>query len=658
MLPDTHHFMDKILNELLDVRALLKLEQEEDRKQFQLKNAQTSITERKRLGICWYPVSVIKQDVGFGNKMVVELERTAARDQLHMFQAGSSAQLFTNGEGGVLNGVVLEVKRNKLRLATSKEDLPDWLEGGARLGVELTFDEVSYREMEYGLMKVMEAEKSRLAQLRDIILGAEPAIFRREKPFESIPALNDSQNEAVRNIVQAKDVAIIHGPPGTGKTTTLVQAILQTLAAGERKLLVTAPSNTAVDLLTEKLAEQGVNVIRIGNPSRVSQVLLEHTLDSQIMHHREYKQLKKLRKSAQEYKAMASQYKRNFGHEERMQRQIMKEESKRILAQADDIEDYITEDLLDHVQVITCTLVGSANRAIRHLQYDTVFIDEAAQALEPACWIPITRANRVVLAGDHHQLPPTVKSITAERGGLAKTLFEKCIARQPETAIMLTTQYRMHEHIMGFSNRQFYHNELQAHESVRTATLSEVSQAFEPGLVVEFIDTAGCSFNDQTIGEGSSTANPEEADVLIKHLLQLLAGYEPGTPETEPKPLKIGIISPYRAQINYLNDQVEHQPKLADLHQRRQLSVGTVDSFQGQERDIIYISMVRSNPEGEIGFLADQRRMNVAMTRAKKKMVIVGDSATLGQHDFYQKFLLYAEEIGAYRSAWEFIQPE
>ncbi|WP_192820933.1 AAA domain-containing protein [Rufibacter sp. LB8] len=650
--------MDKILNELLDVRALLKLEQEEDRKQFQLKNAQTSITERKRLGICWYPVSVIKQDVGFGNKMVVELERTAARDQLHMFQAGSSAQLFTNGEGGVLNGVVLEVKRNKLRLATSKEDLPDWLEGGARLGVELTFDEVSYREMEYGLMKVMEAEKSRLAQLRDIILGAEPAIFRREKPFESIPALNDSQNEAVRNIVQAKDVAIIHGPPGTGKTTTLVQAILQTLAAGERKLLVTAPSNTAVDLLTEKLAEQGVNVIRIGNPSRVSQVLLEHTLDSQIMHHREYKQLKKLRKSAQEYKAMASQYKRNFGHEERMQRQIMKEESKRILAQADDIEDYITEDLLDHVQVITCTLVGSANRAIRHLQYDTVFIDEAAQALEPACWIPITRANRVVLAGDHHQLPPTVKSITAERGGLAKTLFEKCIARQPETAIMLTTQYRMHEHIMGFSNRQFYHNELQAHESVRTATLSEVSQAFEPGLVVEFIDTAGCSFNDQTIGEGSSTANPEEADVLIKHLLQLLAGYEPGTPETEPKPLKIGIISPYRAQINYLNDQVEHQPKLADLHQRRQLSVGTVDSFQGQERDIIYISMVRSNPEGEIGFLADQRRMNVAMTRAKKKMVIVGDSATLGQHDFYQKFLLYAEEIGAYRSAWEFIQPE
>ncbi|WP_210488780.1 AAA domain-containing protein [Rufibacter aurantiacus] len=652
--------MDKILNELLDVRALLKLEQDEDRKQYQLKNAQTSITERKRLGICWYPVNVIKQQVGFGNKMVVELERISGRDQLHMFQAGSSAALFTNGEGGSLNGVVLEVKRNKLRLATSREDLPDWIEGGARLGVELTFDEVSYREMEFALMKVMEAEKSRLAQLRDIILGAEPAIFRRERDFSPIPALNDSQNAAVKNIMQAKDVAIIHGPPGTGKTTTLVQAILQTLAAGERKLLVTAPSNTAVDLLTEKLAEQDVNVIRIGNPSRVSEVLLEHTLDSQIMHHRDYKQLKKLRKQAQEYKAMAGQYKRNFGHEERQQRQFMKEESKRILSQADDIEDYITEDLLDHVEVITCTLVGSANRAIRHLQYDTVFIDEAAQALEPACWIPITRANRVVLAGDHHQLPPTVKSIAAERGGLARTLFEKCIERQPETAVMLTTQYRMHEHIMGFSNGQFYRGELQAHESVASATLPDVHPVFQPGLIVEFIDTAGCGFNDQTIGEGSSTANPEEADILIKHLVNLLMPYEPvGKDEELPeRPLRIGIISPYRAQINYLNDQVEHQPKLAAMQARRQLSVGTVDSFQGQERDIIYISMVRSNPEGEIGFLADIRRMNVAMTRAKKKMVIVGDSATLGQHPFYQEFLAYAENIGAYRSAWELISTD
>jgi ATP-dependent RNA/DNA helicase IGHMBP2 len=652
--------MDEILNELLDVRALLKLEQDEDRKQYQLKNAQTTITERKRLGICWYPVNISKQEVGFGNKVVVELERLSGRDQLHMFQAGSSAALFTNGDGGTLNGVVLEVKRNKLRLATSKEDLPDWVEEGYKMGVELTFDEVSYREMEIALMKVMEAEKTRLAQLRDIILGAEPAIFRREKPYTPVPFLNDSQNAAVANIMQAKDVAIIHGPPGTGKTTTLVQAILQTLEAGERRLLVTAPSNTAVDLLTEKLAEQGVNVIRIGNPSRVSEVLLEHTLDSQVMHHRDYRQLKKLRKSAEEYRSMAFQFKRSFGHEEREQRRRMKEESKRMLEQADDIEQYITDDLLDHVEVITCTLVGSANRMIRHLQYDTVFIDEAAQALEPACWIPITRANRVVLAGDHHQLPPTVKSLAAERGGLARTLFEKCIERQPEVAVMLNTQYRMHQHIMGFSNSQFYGSNLIAHESVESHTLQDIHPAFDPGLIVEFIDTAGCGFNDQTIGEGSSTANPEEADILLKHLVNLLMPYEPGSDPAgeDAAPLRIGIISPYRAQINYLKDQVEHQPKLSQLLTRRQLSVGTVDSFQGQERDIIYISMVRSNPEGEIGFLADIRRMNVAMTRAKKKMVIVGDSATLGSHPFYQEFLAYAERIGAYRSAWELISTD
>ncbi|QHL86430.1 AAA family ATPase [Nibribacter ruber] len=652
--------MNDILNELLDVKALLKLEQEEDRKQYQLKNALTTIAERKRLGICWYPVQITKQEVGFGNKMVVELERSSGRDQLHMFQAGSSASLFTNGDGGALNGVVLEVKRNKLRLATSKEDLPDWLEEGGRLGIELTFDEVSYREMEIALMKVMEAEKSRLAQLRDILLGNEPATFRREKDIAPIEVLNPSQNAAVKNIMQAVDVAIIHGPPGTGKTTTLVQAILETLKAGERRLLVTAPSNTAVDLLTEKLAEQGVNVIRIGNPSRVSEVLLEHTLDAQVMHHRDYRQLKKLRKTAEEYKAMGSQFKRNFGWEEKEQRRRYKDESKKLLNEAEDVERYITEDLLDHVEVVTCTLVGSANRVIRHLKYDTVFIDEAAQALEPACWIPITRANRVVLAGDHHQLPPTVKSMIAERNGLAKTLFEKCIARQPETAVMLTTQYRMHQHIMGFSNTQFYKGELQAHESVEAATLQEVHPQFDPGLIVEFIDTAGCGYNETTLAEGSSTANPEEADLLIKHLNNLLMPYEPAglNEEGEERPLKIGIISPYRAQINYLKDQVEHQPKLHQLQQRRQLSVGTVDSFQGQERDIIYISMVRSNPEGEIGFLADIRRMNVAMTRAKKKMVIVGDSATLGEHPFYQEFLTYAETIGAYRSAWELLSPD
>ncbi len=641
--------MSEIINELRRVQELLKIEQEEDRQQYRIKSQKSTIAERKAMGFCWYPVTISKEEIGFGSKVVIELERTKDRDQLHLFQAGKAAALFSNnGERQSINGVIVGIKRNKVILATNKEDLPDWIEDG-RLGIDLTFDEMSYREMEIAMRKVMDAHRTRLAELRDILLGDAPARFTDEQ-VDEIPVLNPSQNDAVRKIVQAKDVAIIHGPPGTGKTTTLVQAILKTLETQSR-LLVTAPSNTAVDLLTEKLATEGVNVIRIGNPSRVSDVLLEHTLDAQVMNHRSYKSLKDYRKTAAEYKRMAYQFKRTFGHEERLQRQFFKAESRRLLEEADRVEDYITEDLLNNVQVITCTLVGASNKSIRNLEYDTVFIDEAAQALEPACWVPITRAKRVVLAGDHHQLPPTVKSFQAEKGGLGLTLFEKCIQRQPGVATMLKTQYRMHHHIMEFSNQQFYNGELLAHESVHSSDLHEFSTHFPAGLAVEFIDTAGCGYNEIVNPEAQSSANPDEADLLLNHLEHLLKNYSLADEEVDH--LKIGVIAPYRAQINYLEDKVEHMPHLHELRQQRHLSVGTVDSFQGQERDIIYISMTRSNEQGEIGFLADMRRMNVAMTRAKKKLVIVGDSATLSQHPFYADFLAYAERIHAYRSAWE-----
>ncbi|MBX0332086.1 AAA family ATPase [Pontibacter sp. HSC-14F20] len=640
--------MIDIFEELRQVQDLLKIEQEEDRQQYKLKALKSTITERKEMGLCWYPVVISKEEIGFGNKVVIELERTSDRDQLHLFQPGKTASLFTNsGEKASLSGVVLGVKRNKVILATNKEDLPDWV-GLGRMGVELTFDEISYREMEIALKKVQEAKGTRLAELRDIMLGIKPATFSDQK-LEENQVLNESQNEAVQKISQAKDVAIIHGPPGTGKTTTLVQAILHTLKS-QKRLLVTAPSNTAVDLLTEKLANEGVNVIRIGNPSRVSDVLLEHTLDAQVMAHRAYKDLKNLRKTAEEYKRMAYQFKRKFGHQERAQRQLYKNESHRLLDEADNVEHYITDDLLDNVQVITCTLVGAANKAIRHLTYDTVFIDEAAQALEPACWIPISRTNRVVLAGDHCQLPPTIKSLDADKGGLSVTLFEKCINRQPDVSVMLKTQYRMHHHIMQFSNQQFYGGELVAHESVHSAELHGYSTVFAPDMPVEFIDTAGCGYNEAEMPETLSSANPEEADLLINHLTNLLKDYDE---EGEVAPLKIGVIAPYRAQINYLQDKVEHTPRLHELHQKRQLSIGTVDSFQGQERDIICMSLVRSNERGEIGFLADERRMNVAMTRARRKLILVGDSATLSTNPFFAELIAYVESIGAYKSAWE-----
>lgn len=636
----------------------MKLEQQEDLVQFKLKNAKASIAERQQRGLTWYPVTITKEDVGFGGKIVLELERPAGQQGLHLFQVGKNASLFGSVAGRsatdrpTLNGVITSVRRNKLLLATTKEDLPDWVIEGGKLGIDLTFDEVSYREMDYALGKVMGAYNGRLAELRDILLGAKVARFREEKASDVFypSPLNASQLAAVRHVLAAQDVAIIHGPPGTGKTTTLVQAILETIRR-ERRVLVCAPSNTAVDLLTEKLAERGVNVIRMGNPSRVSDLLLEHTLDAQVMAHRNYNELRSMRQTADQYREMAGKHVRNFGYEQQQERRLLKEQARELHQQADNLERYITEDLLEQVQVITCTLVGASNRNIRHLTYETVFIDEAAQALEPGCWIPISKANRVVLAGDHHQLPPTVKSEKAAREGLRNTLFEKCIQRQPATARMLTVQYRMHEQIMQFSSDQFYDGKLTAYETVAHAGLDAYDLRFAPDLPVEFLDTAGFGFQEITIPESRSTANPEEADLLLRRLAQLLESYDQADHEADL--LTIGVIAPYRAQINYLKDAIEENDELNGLMAHRMLSVGTVDSFQGQERDIIAISLTRSNTHGEIGFLSDIRRMNVGMTRARRKLLLVGDSSTLSSNPFFKALLEYVEGIGGYRTAWE-----
>jgi ATP-dependent RNA/DNA helicase IGHMBP2 len=631
----------------------MQLEQKEDQAQFKLKNASASIKERRRRGLTWYPVTITQEDIGFGGKVVLELERPAHRQDLHLFQVGKNASLFSNSPGysaadrPALGGVVTSVRRNKLLLATTKEALPDWALDGSTLGIDLTFDEVSYREMNQALSAVMLAHGNRLAELRDVLLGARQASFREPKADDLFypSALNDSQLGAVRHVISAQDVAIIHGPPGTGKTTTLVQAILETIRR-ERRVLVCAPSNTAVDLLTEKLAERGVNVIRLGNPSRVSDLLLQHTLDAGVMAHASYSKMHAMRQTAEQHRDTANEHVRHFGFEERQHRQWLREEARTLRQTADDLERFITEEVLESVQVITCTLVGASHRHIRHLRFETVFIDEAAQALEPGCWIPIAKGQRIVLAGDHHQLPPTVKSEKAAREGLRETLFEKCIQRQPETARMLTMQYRMHAHIMGFSSEKFYGGQLVPHESVCHAGLEAYDLRFAPDMPVEFIDTAGCGFLEVAIPESRSTANPNEAHLLLERLTQLLAPYDPA--EHLHTPLTIGVIAPYRAQINYLKDAIEDSAVLNDLLLQRRLSVGTVDSFQGQERDIIAITLTRSNPQGEIGFLSDIRRMNVGMTRARRKLLLVGDSSTLCCHPFFVDLLAHVKRIGGY----------
>lgn len=666
-----------VQHELGHVRALMQLEQKEDQAQFKLKNASASIKERRRRGLTWYPVTITQEDIGFGGKVVLELERPAHRQDLHLFQVGKNACVFSNAPGysgthsasdrPVLSGVVTSVRRNKLVLATTKEELPDWVKNGnnpngstlngSTLGIDLTFDEVSYREMHQALNDVIGAHGNRLAELRDVLLGVRQASYREPKADDLFypSALNDSQLVAVRHVISAQDVAIIHGPPGTGKTTTLVQAILETIRR-ERRVLVCAPSNTAVDLLTEKLAERGVNVIRMGNPSRVSDLLLKHTLDAGVMAHPSYAKMHAMRQTAEQHRVTASELAqegvRHFGFEGRQQRQWLREEARTLRQAADDLERFMTEDVLESVQVITCTLVGASHRHMRHLSFETVFIDEAAQALEPGCWIPIAKGQRIVLAGDHHQLPPTVKSEQAAREGLRETLFEKCIQRQPNTARMLTTQYRMHAHIMGFSSEKFYGGQLVPHASVRHAGLEAYDLRFAPDLPVEFIDTAGCGYQEVTIPESRSTANPEEAHLLLERLAQLLAPYDATEhDEHQHTPLSIGVIAPYRAQINYLKDAIEDSAVLNDLLLQRRLSVGTVDSFQGQERDIIAITLTRSNPHGEIGFLSDIRRMNVGMTRARRKLLLVGDSSTLCRHPFFVELLAYVKGVGGYRTA-------
>jgi superfamily I DNA and/or RNA helicase len=655
---------------------LLKIELDEELLQFEQKVTQTPLHERKKQGFAWYPVHVSHIEIGTGEQLHVSIERSSQIDAPHRFQVGDSVSLFHNNQASgnkganSINGVIVALFRNNMRIALPTRDTPDWIDEG-NIGVDWLFDMGSYKEMQDIVEHLKKTDKQPLARLRAVLTGEKQASFKTHSFGTEglLPKLNESQNKAIQKILLAEDVAIIHGPPGTGKTTTLVEAIRVTLQS-EKQVLVVAPSNTAVDLLTQKLASVGLQVLRIGNPARIDDTVQDYSIDAQIVNHTEFKQLRKLRRSADDFRKMAHKYKRNFGKDEREQRKLLFAEAHKMLDEASNIEKYIVENLLQNAQVITATLVGSANKYLKNRIFSTVFIDEAAQALEPATWIPISKAHRVVLAGDHCQLPPTVKSQEATKQGLSLTLMEKVMATQPEVAEMLNIQYRMNTQIMQFSNQQFYKGELQAHESVANQSLAtnpnlslegeETRKSSKEGLrVVEFIDTAGCSFEEKTVKESTSKYNPDEADVLIKHLLEILSTIpNPSLKKEENSSLMkekalIGIISPYSAQVSYVEELLkEHGELEAYLPYIR---VSSVDGFQGQECEVIYISLVRSNEKSEIGFLSDTRRMNVAMTRAKKKLVIIGDSATLGQHKFYQDFLAYVESIGAYRSAWELL---
>ncbi len=572
-----------------------------------------------------------------GDYPFVTVERTQHKKLRHRFQSGKVVHVFSMQdavEGNYRKGVINYMDEHKMKIIFYAQPMPPWIQDG-KIGVELLFDERSFEEMEKALEQVGKATSNRLAELRDLLSGHSIPQFTPRPKIELVE-LNASQNQAVNQIVQSDDLVIVHGPPGTGKTTTIVAAV-QELCKKERGILACAPSNAATDLLTEKLAEQGLNVVRIGNISRVDHELLDLTLDGRLSKHPDSKNIKKVRKQAEDCRRRARRYKRNFRQKERDERKELYQEARELASWAILLEDRLTEQIIDAADVITCTPVGSISRYLKKRRFNTVILDEAAQALEPSSWIPILKAKKVVLAGDPLQLSPTVRSIEAAQKGLSTTMIEHCMQHYPEATNLLTVQYRMNAMIMNFSNQQFYENQLEAHESVANHLL-EVEQIHNQAL--EFIDTAGCGFEEVQNPETLSFSNPDEFTLLREHLAILTEAFP------EDNPPSVGIISPYKEQVVFMKEELKH------VH----YSINTIDAFQGQERDVIYISLVRSNPKGVIGFLSDVRRMNVAMTRARKKLVIIGDSATIGNHPFYQQFLDFCDANGAYFSAWDYIQ--
>ena len=626
---------------------LLKTEREEDQNAYLKLTESSSVADRRANGLTWYPIAIRGSEMSRGDYLTIEMERTSHQDISHQLRFGASVVLFSNHDPKVdrVEGVVSHQSGNKIKVTLRTDELPDWSRDG-KLGLDVLFDNNGYDEMQNAL-KIASSpfENEEDGRIVRILTGDLAPSFNNNGYNYIIPSLNTVQQAAVDKILSATDLAIVHGPPGTGKTTTLVQAIKALIKQDHHQILVVAPSNTAVDLLSEKLADEGLNVLRVGNPARVSERLTALTLDSKMSEHSSMKEMKNLKKQANEYKNLAHKYKRNFGKAEQEQRKALFSEAHKIMKEVGNTEQYIIDDLVAKAQVITATLVGSNHYTVRNRNFHTVVIDEAGQALEPACWIPVLKAKKVIFAGDHCQLSPTVKSNVAARNGLSTTLLEKCVALYPEAVVLLEEQYRMNEKIMGYSSGFFYEDRMKAHASVATRILMDGE---EP---VEFIDTAGCGFEEKN--EGTSTINPEEGVFLIKHLTQLVEKVKENGVAIADFP-DIAVISPYKQQVYLLKELLLNSPELQVYADK--ISVNTIDSFQGQERDIVYIGLTRSNSDGVIGFLSDVRRMNVAITRAKKKLVVIGDSATLARSEFYGGFIGYAEGCGGYKSAWEFME--
>ena len=645
-----------MIQDLVRQKDLLLREYEFEKEQFQRQTENMGVQKKVRRGMCWFPLSVGRSYYNSLDQMVVEVSRTGDTDVEHQFEPGKPVCFFQEDASGMLSYMkfvaqVSFVEENRMVIALPSAGALAQIANADRLGVQLYLDEYTYRLMFQALDTVISAKDNRLAQLRDICHTSAPASEFSFAPVR-FPWLNASQEKAADMVLRAKDVAVVHGPPGTGKTTTLVEAIYEALHR-EVQVLVCAQSNMAVDWISEKLSERGVNILRIGNPTRVTDRMLNDTYERRFERHPLYDQLWGIRRNIRQL------YDSREGNRENRHQKIA-----RLKERAAELEYTINESLFADARVIACTLTGSAHPLLTGRRFGTLFIDEAAQALEASCWIAIQKADRVILAGDHRQLPPTIKSPAALSGGLDKTLMQTICENKPRCVSMLTIQYRMSDEIMQFPNREFYDGLLQSDPSVKYRGILDWDTAIE--WVESDLETENgkrktenedltpksnsfhlsdftfpFSSGETFASDGLSRINPVEAELALQTLHDYIERI--GKDRILYERLDIGIISPYKGQVQLLRRMLRKDSYWKPL--RPLISINTVDGFQGQERDIILISMVRQNEQGQVGFLSDLRRMNVAITRARMKLIIIGHSPTLCRHPFYKRLKHYIDNL-------------
>lgn len=647
---------------LLQQRTLLQLEYYTEKEAFRKLTEQMGLQRKVKRGDAWFPLQVGKSFYNSLNQTAIEVFRTSDQDIEHNFEFGRPVMFFTLRSSlkyFSFTGTVSYVDGDRMVITVpDSAPLLELQQSTDPIGVQLSFDETSYKLMFEALDRVMKAKNNRLAYLRDLFYSHQKAGRFSFEPMK-FPWLNPTQERAVNEVLWAKDVAIVHGPPGTGKTTTLVEAINETLMR-ESQVLVCAQSNMAVDWISEKLVDRGINVLRIGNPTRVNDKMLGFTYERRFESHADYPQLWAIRKAIRELRKNRKKGSENYH-----------QKMDRLKSRAAEIELRINAELFGEARVIACTLVGSAHHLLEGMKFGTLFIDEAAQALEAACWIPMKRASRVILAGDHCQLPPTVKSIAALRAGLGKTLMERIAENKPEVVTLLKIQYRMNDEIMRFSSDWFYGGKVESAPQIKyrsvldydhpitwidtgeeseerrvkseefNSSSDDASEGSEEQENSSLFTHHSSLYKEQFVGESFGRINKAEAELTLLTLAEYFTKI--GKQRVLSESIDVGIISPYRAQVQYLKKLIKKYEFFKPY--RRLISVNTVDGFQGQERDVILISLVRSNDEGQIGFLKDLRRMNVAMTRARMKLIILGNKDTMTKHPFYKKLWEYVEAI-------------